>query len=537
MKGVFVISFASTDFETFRQEMNASALKYGLDHFFSYDENWLKKTEFYKKNLKIFNHKKGYGFWLWKPFIISESLKKVNDNDIVFYIDSGSLVLLDPTPLIEISKVNKSGIVAFNCLPLTNQQWTKREVFVEMDLDTEEFWYAPHSIATVCLFRKTSFSINFVDEWLKECTKFNLISDTLNNHYPNIKGFIGHRHDQSVFSLLIKKHQIETYRNPSVWGNYLKMIEYRVKGELVCFPYLIKNTIKDYAIKPLHNSPYGTIFEFNRKQNQVLHTNKNRIRNFHRILFQKHSLVNHLNTLLKSALSQIFNKLGYAIHKKNLENKNLKKSFSQCGEDLLVQYIFYLRNISKPTYIDIGANDPFYLNNTALFYTNGCRGINVEANPALLENFKKNRPDDVNLNIGIAAQESTLDFYVINDPTLSSFSKEECEKFIATGKYHITNTLKIKVTTIRKILDEFNNGVFPDFLTLDAEGMDFEILRTIDYTNNAPKVICVEVADYSPIGAGELRTELIDFLVENGYYEYANTNLNAIMVKREFWFI
>jgi FkbM family methyltransferase len=214
-----------------------------------------------------------------------------------------------------------------------------------------------------------------------------------------------------------------------------------------------------------------------------------------------------------------------------------KKSYSQCGEDLIVDYLFQLRGITNPTYLDIGANDPFFISNTAFFNNNGSRGINIEANPALIENFKKSRPDDINLNIGIGSQESLLDFYVINDPTLSSFSKEECMKFIATGRYHITNTLKIKITTIQKILDEFNKGIFPDFLTIDAEGMDFEILKTIDYSSNAPKVICVEAAEYSPIGAGERRTELIDFLVLNGYYEYANTNLNAIMVKRDFWFI
>ncbi|MBT5420059.1 MAG: FkbM family methyltransferase, partial [Candidatus Cloacimonetes bacterium] len=157
--------------------------------------------------------------------------------------------------------------------------------------------------------------------------------------------------------------------------------------------------------------------------------------------------------------------------------------------------------------------------------------------PNLIEKFIESRPEDINLNIGIGAQESLLDFYLINDPTLSSFSKEECEKFIATGKYHITNTIKVKLTTIQKILDEYNNGIFPDFLTIDAEGMDLEILKTIDYVNNAPKVICVEAADYSPIGAGARRTELINFLVTNRYYEYANTNLNAIMVKNEFWFL
>jgi FkbM family methyltransferase len=214
-----------------------------------------------------------------------------------------------------------------------------------------------------------------------------------------------------------------------------------------------------------------------------------------------------------------------------------KVSYSQCGEDLLIQYVFNLRNISNPSYLDIGANDPFFLSNTAYFYEKGCRGINIEANPEFINSFKKSRPEDLNLNIGIGAKETVLDFYVISDPTLSSFSKEECAKFIQNGKYQLIKTIKVKVTTIQKILDKYNNGIFPDFLTIDVEGMDYEILQTIDYLKNAPKVICVEAADYSSIGAGKRRTELIDFLVSKGYYDYANTNLNAIMVKCDFWFI
>lgn len=222
--------------------------------------------------------------------------------------------------------------------------------------------------------------------------------------------------------------------------------------------------------------------------------------------------------------------------KKNPYVDHGKHSYSQCGEDLIIQYIFHLRGIENPSYIDIGANDPFYLNNTALLYSKGSRGINIEANPALIGSFIKHRPEDININVGIGSENTTLDFFVINDPTLSSFSKEEAEKFIATGKHKIVNTIKISLTTIQEILDKHFTGKFPDFLSLDAEGMDYEILKTIDFKNNSPKVICVEAAEYSPIGAGERRNELIDFLVKNDYYEYANTNLNAIMVRKDFWF-
>ena len=82
------------------------------------------------------------------------------------------------------------------------------------------------------------------------------------------------------------------------------------------------------------------------------------------------------------------------------DKQKYKKSYSQCGEDIIVDYIFNLRGITYPTYIDIGANDPYYLSNTALFYDKGCRGINIEPNPAMVESFGKSRPADINLNIG-----------------------------------------------------------------------------------------------------------------------------------------
>jgi FkbM family methyltransferase len=213
-----------------------------------------------------------------------------------------------------------------------------------------------------------------------------------------------------------------------------------------------------------------------------------------------------------------------------------KSSWSQCGEDLIVDYIFSLRDIPYPTYLDIGANDPFFLSNTAIFYKAGCSGINIDANPQLLGKFRRFRSRDINLNVGIGPVEAELDFYIIDDPTLSTFSKEEAEGLVATGKYAIVSVQKVKLITIEKLIREYCGDRFPDFLSLDVEGLDFEILRSIPFEKYAPKVICVEATEYSSVGAGARRNDIIDFLVSKGYYEYANTNLNAIMVKKEFWF-
>lgn len=233
----------------------------------------------------------------------------------------------------------------------------------------------------------------------------------------------------------------------------------------------------------------------------------------------------------------MINKIRKCFCGRKITDFNANKSFSQCGEDLIVQYVFNLRGISNPTYIDIGANDPFFLSNTALFYQKGCRGVNVEANPYLIDKFYQYRSEDINLNIGIGSNQGDLDFYIMDDPTLSSFSEDECNNYIKTGKYNLLETKKVSLITVKSVIDKYCNGIFPDFMSLDAEGFDFEILKTIDFDSCFPKVICVEAAEYSSIGAGERRSDLINFLSGKGYYEYANTNLNAIMVRKDFWFL
>jgi len=223
------------------------------------------------------------------------------------------------------------------------------------------------------------------------------------------------------------------------------------------------------------------------------------------------------------------------------ENEGRKKFgdwyYSQCGEDAIIKYIFQLRDIDKPTYIDIGAHHPYYLSNTAYFYEKGCRGINIEANPDLIAAFRSHRPHDINLNVAIGGVTNEMNFYILSDSSLSTFSKDEAEKLALAGTHKITSVEKIHLVTLESVLKKYNNNTFPDFLSLDVEGLDMEILMSIDFTKYWPKVICIEAAEYSPIGAGAKRLDLIEYITKKGYYEYANTNLNSILVKNEFWFI
>ncbi len=209
-------------------------------------------------------------------------------------------------------------------------------------------------------------------------------------------------------------------------------------------------------------------------------------------------------------------------------------SYSQCGEDLIVKFIFNCLGIEKPSYIDIGAHDPEYINNTAIFYLNGSRGINIEPDPTLLQKFLSKRKRDINLNIGIANTVGKIDFYFMSNPTLNTFSKSEADK-CAELEYFITSVEKINVDTLSNTIQTYWDGKFPDFLSLDVEGLDETILRSINYDENFPIVICVETISFSENGNGIKNKSIVEFLEGKGYLVYADTYINTIFVRRDRW--
>jgi FkbM family methyltransferase len=213
------------------------------------------------------------------------------------------------------------------------------------------------------------------------------------------------------------------------------------------------------------------------------------------------------------------------------KSKSRKTSYSQCGEDLILDHIFEVRDITNPSYIDIGAHHPYFLNNTAIFYARGCRGINIEPDPELFKKFVESRKHDTNLNVGIAPKAGELTFYMLDAPTLNTFSKKDAQMFEKMGQ-KIVNTKKIKVIPIKSVIEQYLGDKAPDFMSLDAEGMDYDILRSIDFKQFKPLVICVETVEYTTNGTGTKDAKLINLLKDNGYEPYADTKINTIFIRK-----
>jgi len=214
------------------------------------------------------------------------------------------------------------------------------------------------------------------------------------------------------------------------------------------------------------------------------------------------------------------------------------KSYSQTGEDMIIRFFFSVLGIDHPSYIDVGAHDPFYLSNTAYLYNTGSKGINIDANPECIRKFIRYRKRDINLNVGIdGADMEELDFYVMNPATMSTFSKEQAESLVKEHDMKIEKIKKIQVCTISSIIDKYCNGIFPDFLSLDAEGKDLDILKTIEFEKSNPKLICCETIGYKN-GLRELEkrreNDIVDFLRGKEYSIVAETCINTIFIRNEY---
>jgi FkbM family methyltransferase len=205
------------------------------------------------------------------------------------------------------------------------------------------------------------------------------------------------------------------------------------------------------------------------------------------------------------------------------------ESFSQAGEDLSVRFILYHRGIAKMTYLDIGANDPIELNNTYFFYRAGYRGVLVEPNPAFGERLKSVRPNDTTLVAGIGVTaDREADFYVLSSPALSTFSKEQAEQAAKSlpGNAAIKEVIKVPLLNINNVM-ELHFGGAPTFVSIDTEGMDLPILKTIDFDRFRPKIICAETL---AVGTTKVIPEIAEFMATQGYVVRGGSLVNTIFI-------
>lgn len=218
---IYEISFADETFES-TQNFNAKmAKKFGADTVIKYGPKDIDEA-FKNENRAIWDNKRGYGYWIWKPYIANKTLKLMKEGDFLVYMDAGACFTADIHILTDIMNRDKIDIMIF-CLHSIEKYYTKRDALILMECDSPEYIETPQRCATYFLLRKSAYSENFIDEWLKYAKDRRIITNDENvMGLPNYEGFVENRHDQTILSLLSKKWGIKPYRDPAPYGLDMK---------------------------------------------------------------------------------------------------------------------------------------------------------------------------------------------------------------------------------------------------------------------------------------------------------------------------
>jgi FkbM family methyltransferase len=216
-------------------------------------------------------------------------------------------------------------------------------------------------------------------------------------------------------------------------------------------------------------------------------------------------------------------------------------AYSQFGEDLILQHLFGNLGIERPTYLDIGANQPRAFSNTYYFYRRGSSGVLIEPNPRLSQRLSAARPRDIVVQAGVGlSSESEAEFYVFprNFDGLSTFSKAEATHWQAVGmkgygKIQLESVIRVPLVSVNDVMATHFRTRGPNLLSLDIEGLDLDVLKSLDFERFAPDVLCVETLSYDENQNGYKRRDTIEYAVAKNYVAYADTWANTIFCRDE----
>jgi FkbM family methyltransferase len=208
--------------------------------------------------------------------------------------------------------------------------------------------------------------------------------------------------------------------------------------------------------------------------------------------------------------------LGLRVMIRGLRHFDIEASFSQEGEDRILNRLFETQRAGF--FIDVGAHHPIRFSNTMLLYLRGWRGVNLDPTPGSMKPFRRWRPRDTNLEVAVGRNVGVSPFFQFREPALNTFDRQLAAEREAAG-WVLDGEVAISRRRLSDVWDEVvPGGMLVDLLTIDVEGLDLDVLESLDWDRHRPRVICVEELDVE----GELGA-ISRYLKARGYRTVGRT--------------
>lgn len=212
------------------------------------------------------------------------------------------------------------------------------------------------------------------------------------------------------------------------------------------------------------------------------------------------------------------------------------KFYGQKGEDSYIYNMFF-KDIKNKIFIELGAMDGIAYSNSKFFEDElGWTGILIEANPFLFEKLKINRPNCKTYNALISDLDTDLDFKYFNNLGVSCVEKTKPinhdRLYFNSKRPQFANqpqgSIKIKTVTLANIIE--NSGYNKiDFMSLDVEGHEYNVLKSIDFSKVEIYVILVEMLDDN-----NDNEKIINLLLKNNYIFHSEIGRNKVFILKNF---
>jgi hypothetical protein len=154
----------------------------------------------------------------------------------------------------------------------------------------------------------------------------------------------------------------------------------------------------------------------------------------------------------------------------------------------------------------------------------------VEPNVALTSKLQRKRPGDTVLVAGIGIDETPeADYFVLSDDELNTFDKDQADRLTRETSTKLLKVVKMPLVNINRVIADQFGGAAPDLISIDIEGLDYAVLKTLDYTRFRPKIICAETLITATM---KHNPETLALLAEKGYELRGMTHPNTLFVDK-----